>query len=96
MLIRHRIDLLRQLKDEQGICLSIQPVSSAQNHAAKLTRVISNWVGSGDGGCTAERMRAAGDEKRKALSAGTVAVGAAAEHSSWSQSPANVYVVGID
>ena len=39
MLIRRRVDLIRQLRDEMGICLSVQFVTSAQNCADKLTRV---------------------------------------------------------
>ena len=48
MLIRRRVDLIRQLRDEMGICLSVQLVTSAQNCADKLTRVPNEWVRSVD------------------------------------------------
>ena len=49
MLIRRRVDLIRQLKDEMGLDLTAQLVPSAQNHADKLTRVPSDWIRSWNG-----------------------------------------------
>ena len=48
-MIRRRVDLIRQLKDEMGLDLTVQLVPSAQNHADKLTRVPSDWIRSGNG-----------------------------------------------
>ena len=44
MLIRRRIDLIRQLEDEIGLCLSVQLVPSAQNRVDILTRIPSDWL----------------------------------------------------
>lgn len=48
MLIRRRIDLIRQLQEELGISLSVQLVPSAENRADVLTRVPSDWLRGGD------------------------------------------------
>ena len=48
MLIRRRIDLIRQLKEEMKMSFSVQLVPSAQNRADKMTRVPSDWIRSGD------------------------------------------------
>ena len=59
MLIRRRIDLIRQMKDEIGIRLSVQLVSSSQNRADVLTRVPSDWLRGGD----AAVIRRAGEKR---------------------------------
>ena len=48
MLIRRRIDLIRQLKEEMKMSISVQLVPSAQNRADKMTRVPSDCIRSGD------------------------------------------------
>ena len=47
MLIRRRVDLIRQLVSEFQLTLSVQLVPSSENRADRLTRIPKEWVREG-------------------------------------------------
>lgn len=58
MLIRRRVDIIRQLVDELQLTLTVTLVRSAENRADALTRVPKEWLrgGSADVGAPADRV----------------------------------------
>ena len=58
MVVRRRLGLLEQIRDEYGVEIDVRLVKSAENHADGLTRVPSKWLK----GCQAQSVVAAGCE----------------------------------
>ena len=45
LLVRRRLDLLRQVAEQEGLEITVQQVSSTANKADALTRVLRHWTG---------------------------------------------------